>query len=71
MVVVKLVEVFAYVNLKSCIAVLGPSVHVSQTAVTSPFQQEVDSLFSRFDILYEVNTNIKSSVFFFGAPFST
>ena len=49
MVVVKLVEIIAYINLKSCIAILGPSVRISQRAVTSPFQQEVDCLFSRFD----------------------
>jgi hypothetical protein len=70
MAVVKLVEVIAYINLKCCIAFLGPSVHISQTAVTSPFQQEVDCLFSRFDILYEVNTDTKFPVFFFGTPFS-
>jgi len=69
MVVVKLVEI-TYMNLKSCIAILGPCVHVSQAAVTYPLEQEVDCLFSRFDIFYEVNTIPKFSVFFFGTPFS-
>jgi hypothetical protein len=70
MVVFKLVQIIAYINLKCCIAILGPSVHIGQTWVTSPIQQEVDCLFSRFDILYEVNTNTEFPVFFFGTLFS-